>query len=149
MFEFMKFRFSTPQEATDAFAWLIDLQGRPEPQDLVYWAVATSDDECFVGWAGLGRTPADRSAELGWFLLPAYWGRGYATEATGLLLRYGVDALGSERMVATCDPENIGSKRVLEKAGMTCEGLLAEPVDTWRGPRPRLRYTRSGEEERP
>lgn len=105
----------------------------------------TSRDRRLVGWAGHATTKSDHSAEIGWFLLPAYWGRGYATDATGLLLRYGFDVLDSERLVATCDPENIGSKRVLEKAGMTYEGLLADPVETWRGPRPRLWYALSAE----
>lgn len=35
MFEFMKFRFATRQAAVDAFAWLMDLQQRPDPQDLL------------------------------------------------------------------------------------------------------------------
>ena len=89
---------------------------------------------------GLARRTPDLGDEIGWYLLPSFWGQGYASDATAKLLTYGFDVLGSTRMMATCDPENTGSKRVLEKAGMTNEGVLPEPVDTWRGPRPRLQF---------
>jgi RimJ/RimL family protein N-acetyltransferase len=142
MFEFMKFRFATRKDAADGFAWLMDLQQRAGPQDPLYWAVETNDSP-FVGWAGLGRSTPEHGDEIGWYLLPPSWGRGYASDATTLLLRFGFDVLGAKRMVATCDPDNIASKRVMEKAGMTCKGLLVEPVETWRGPRPRLLYATS------
>jgi [ribosomal protein S5]-alanine N-acetyltransferase len=143
MFEFMKFRFATRTEAANAFAWLMDLQGQLERQDVCYWAVESAHDQAFVGWAGLGVGPPDQGDEIGWYLLPAHWGRGYATDATAVLMVHGFDVRGSLRMFATCDPDNIGSRRVLEKAKMTCEGLLTEPVQTWRGPRPRLRFATS------
>ena len=43
---------------------------------------------------------------------------GYATEAAGALLRFGFDQAGLHRITATCDPENVGSARILEKIGM-------------------------------
>ena len=39
---------------------------------------------------------------------------------------FGFGELGLHRIFATCDPRNIGSRRVLEKAGMQCEGILRE-----------------------
>jgi ribosomal-protein-alanine N-acetyltransferase len=142
MFEFMKFRFATRTEAANAFAWLMDRQGELERQDVCYWAVESARDQTFVGWAGLSIGRPDQGDEIGWYLLPPHWGRGYATDATAALMCHCFDALRSRRVFATCDPDNIGSRRVLEKAEMTCEGLLTEPVQTWRGPRPRLRFDR-------
>jgi len=43
-------------------------------------------------------------------------------------------------MWATADPENLASVRVLEKSGLTNQGLT-DPVETWRGPRPRVLFT--------
>jgi len=54
------------------------------------------------------------------------WGLGYATEAAAALLRYGFDQLGLHKISASCDPENIGSVRVLTKIGMRQEGHLRD-----------------------
>lgn len=73
--------------------------------------------------------------ELGWVFDPAYWGRGYATEATRLLLRFGFDDLGLHRIAATCHPDNRASARVLEKSGMSFEGRMRGHMrvrDGWR-----------------
>jgi RimJ/RimL family protein N-acetyltransferase len=59
-----------------------------------------------------------REGELGYVMHPDVWGRGYATEAARLLLRFGFEDLGLEQVVATCDPRNVASARVLEKVGM-------------------------------
>jgi GNAT superfamily N-acetyltransferase len=54
------------------------------------------------------------------------WGRGYATEAAAALLAFGFDEAGLHKISATCDPENIGSSRVLQKIGMRQEGRLQD-----------------------
>ncbi|AIY00696.1 hypothetical protein ART_1097 [Arthrobacter sp. PAMC 25486] len=66
----------------------------------------------------------DRNGELGYTFHRGHWGKGYATEAVGHLLHLGFDALGLERISATCHPGNFGSIRVLEKCGFSYEGLL-------------------------
>ena len=63
-------------------------------------------------------------AELGYVLAREHWGKGIATAAARLALGDGFDALGVGRVEAFVDPENVGSVRVLEKAGMIREGLL-------------------------
>ncbi len=54
------------------------------------------------------------------------WGQGYATEAVIALLALGFGQLSLHRIIATCDPANVASMRVLEKIGMYCEGHLRE-----------------------
>jgi ribosomal-protein-alanine N-acetyltransferase len=66
---------------------------------------------------------------------PDLWGQGYATEIVGLLLRFGFEHLNLHRIMATCDPRNIASARVLEKIGMTYEGRQRHTMlirDGWR-----------------
>ena len=76
----------------------------------------------FVGWFSLkpatsvGLDPGD--VELGYRLLPSCWGRGLATEGARLLVRRAFTELGVERVVATTMAVNMGSRRVLEKAGL-------------------------------
>src|SRR5215468_938184 len=79
-----------------------------------------------LGWAGL-RPPSshglDRAAastaELGYRLLPAAWGRGYATEAARALVGSAFSELGLHQVVATTMTVNLASRRVLERAGLS------------------------------
>ena len=59
---------------------------------------------------------------LGYVLHRKHWGRGYATEASREVLRFGFETLGLHRIVARCDVQNSGSFRVMEKIGMRREG---------------------------
>jgi RimJ/RimL family protein N-acetyltransferase len=76
----------------------------------------------FVGWFSLkpassvGLDPAD--IELGFRLLPSAWGRGLGTAGARLLVRKAFEELGVVRVVATTMAVNVGSRRVLEKAGL-------------------------------
>ena len=64
---------------------------------------------------------APRTHEIGWVLHMGYHGRGYATEAALALLGCGFATLGLHRIIATCQPENVASWRVMEKLGMRRE----------------------------
>ena len=59
----------------------------------------------------------DDSAELGYWIGQKYWGRGYAGEASQVLIKRAFSKLGIKQIFATYKPENIPSKRVLEKLG--------------------------------
>jgi RimJ/RimL family protein N-acetyltransferase len=63
---------------------------------------------------------------MGYLISPAAQGQGYATEAARALLDFGLTTGGLHRITATCDPENTGSVRVLEKIGMSREGHLRD-----------------------
>lgn len=75
-------------------------------------------------------------AELGYRLGIDYWGHGYAAEAAEALVGFGFATLGLHRIYALCHPDNIGSRRVMEKVGMRYEGHLREDWryrdGTWR-----------------
>lgn len=59
--------------------------------------------------------------ELGYFILPEYWGKGLATELAIGLLDYAFNVLNCPRVFATVDPKNIASCRVSEKLHMRIE----------------------------
>jgi ribosomal-protein-alanine N-acetyltransferase len=67
-----------------------------------------------------------RRADIGYVLGRAAWGKGYASEAAAAMLRFGFGELGLHKISATCDPDNLGSARVLEKIGMRREGVLRD-----------------------
>jgi RimJ/RimL family protein N-acetyltransferase len=67
-------------------------------------------------------SPKYRTREIGWVFDPRYQGQGYATEAAWAVLDLAFGQLGLHRVVATCDPRNTASYRVMEKLGMRREG---------------------------
>jgi RimJ/RimL family protein N-acetyltransferase len=74
--------------------------------------------------AGMSIT-ADRfnMGEIYYKFLPEFWGKGYATETSLTLIKFGFESLKLHRIEAGVATKNIRSIRVLEKSGMTCEGI--------------------------
>lgn len=87
------------------------------------WAVIDQASGAFLGWAGLklvaGPTNGQRDFfDLGYRLLPPYWGQGYATEAAQAWLQVGFEQLHLPRICAFADSANAASCRVLGKIGL-------------------------------
>jgi ribosomal-protein-alanine N-acetyltransferase len=136
MFEYTKFRLDEATVA-DYFDYL---RYEPDAWRRHLWnLVVESPDGEFAGWAGVDGRGGDSEAEIGWYLASRHWVRGYATEATRLLIDYAFGTLGYRRLFATADPDNAASRRVLEKSGLTLVGAV-DDVETWRGSRRRVMY---------
>ena len=73
-----------------------------------------------------GYAPEHARAELGYVLSRKLWGRGLMPEAVRAVVRFGFGRMELNRIEARCIIENAASARVMEKAGMTCEGTLRE-----------------------
>lgn len=82
------------------------------------WALEERAGGEIIGWCSLWRE-GDGLAELGYRLVPSVWGRGYASEAARAMLNFGFTRLGLERVFASTYEDNLGSRRVMEKIGMT------------------------------
>jgi [ribosomal protein S5]-alanine N-acetyltransferase len=144
MFTYMKFRID--RQAAESVS-LPRLLQEPYLHPRVSYNLVVEDAKGFCGWAGIDSIEGTDSGQLGWYLRSDRWGRGYATEATRLLLDFSFSVLGRATIWATADPENVASIRVLEKSGLTNRGLT-DPVVTWRGTRPRVQFTMAAEEWR-
>ncbi len=86
-----------------------------------FWAAIEKSTGDFLGWFHF-RPPKGASPdepELGYRLHKAAWGKGYGTEGSRALIRKGFTELGVRRVVASTYQDNLGSRRVMEKAGMT------------------------------
>lgn len=70
----------------------------------------------------------EKSAELGYWLAEEYWGRGVMTEAVGRICREAFARFDILRIFAEPFESNLGSRRVLEKAGFTWEGTMRNGV---------------------
>lgn len=88
------------------------------------------NDDILIGTIGLFqvfRGPRE-SALLGYSLDQEHNGKGYTTEATNLVVNYAFEILKLHRIEAGVMPDNIGSIRVLEKAGFHKEGIAKKNV---------------------
>jgi RimJ/RimL family protein N-acetyltransferase len=105
-----------------ALSWIA---GHPEQAALGHgfvWAICRKADGELLGTIGLGVTPQHRRGTLGYWLGVAYWNQGLMTEAARLVTVFGFEAIGLHRIDAAFLPENVGSSRVMEKAGLIYEG---------------------------
>jgi ribosomal-protein-alanine N-acetyltransferase len=76
-----------------------------------------------IGSSGLQPLEDSGEIEVGYTVKPSYWRRGIGFEAAAAWLKYGFEQAGLDRIVAVCDEENTGSWRIMEKCGMTFEGM--------------------------
>ena len=90
----------------------------------ISWTIFLKNTNEFIGAAGM-HLSADKFklGEIYYKLLPSYWGKGYATEIAKSLVKFGFEKMHLHKVEAGVQTENIQSIRVLEKAGMTREGL--------------------------
>ena len=90
--------------------------------DLGAWRASRRDTGAFIGWFCLKYAGKSPDIEVGYKLLPAAWGRGFATEGAQALVDYGFDDLGLHRIIGVTHPGNKASQRVLMKAGLEDAG---------------------------
>ena len=113
--------FPHPYHLTDAEAYISRVASVDPPLSL-----AIVVDGRAVGGVGLQlMTDVNRrSAEIGYWLGAAYWGRGIATEAITLVTDWAFGAHRLLRLFAQPYAANLASRRVLEKAGYELEGTM-------------------------
>lgn len=93
----------------------------------VRWAITLRERDAFIGSCGHWRLMKEhRRSEIGYDLLPEYWGKGIMTEALRAALRFGFVSLQLHSTEAQIDPENQRSRQVLERLGFRQDGLLRE-----------------------
>lgn len=93
-------------------------------QNRYTWRIIEQYSGDFIGLAGMTLSNDKyRLGEIYYKLLPAFWGKGYATEVAKSLIVTGFDTFRLHKVEAGVATDNERSIRVLEKAGMIREGL--------------------------
>lgn len=93
-------------DSGEEYRWMILPDGSERPVGAI---------SCFV---------EGHAAEFGFLINRRFWGKGYATEAAQAVAAWAISQPSIWRLWATCDCENLASVRVLEKAGLSREGIL-------------------------
>jgi ribosomal-protein-alanine N-acetyltransferase len=103
----------TLEEAKRQIEWFAELE---KDESGIWWAVCSSDNSIFYGAVGLYYLNHElEKAELGFWLMPAFWGKGIITESVLLAIEYGFKKMYLKRIEAEVETENRMSKKVMEK----------------------------------
>ena len=91
------------------------------------WGILPEGLEQIIGWVGLQYLPELDETEVGFLLDTPFWGKGYATEAARASVKFGFENFGFNHIIALVHPENLASRRVIEKCGMEFQ----ETISLW------------------
>lgn len=103
------------------------VESKYEDRRKFFFAITQRDTGRYIGEIGYSTIidcDEGRVVNLGYFIFPQYWGRGLVTEAVRAVMSYAFRETDVIKVESGCLKANIGSVRVMEKAGMTREGEL-------------------------
>ena len=113
----------------DSVQYIKSVIQKYENKEVSDWGVILKENNKVIGTCAYlwWRTEHNR-AEIGYVLSRKYWGKGLMTEAVKEAIKFGFEQMQLNRIEGRCFLENLASQRVLEKVGMTFEGILREQL---------------------
>jgi ribosomal-protein-alanine N-acetyltransferase len=93
-----------------------------QQRDFGMWAAICKESGQFIGHCGL-QTLETGEVEVAYAFAQPFWGQGLATEGAFASLYFGFEEVKLDRIIALAFPENIASRRVMEKIGMKYERI--------------------------
>jgi [ribosomal protein S5]-alanine N-acetyltransferase len=126
--ETMRF-YPEPRDRAGVESWIERNRRRYRDDGHGLWAMVLKSSGEVVGDCGLARQTVDGGdeIEIGYHVRRDLWGRGLAPEAAAACRDYGFQRLGAKQLISLIRPENLPSRRVAEKVGLS---LLKEVM--WR-----------------
>jgi [ribosomal protein S5]-alanine N-acetyltransferase len=123
--QYMEITYITFEAASEQMEWY---RKNRETGSGYAWVVGDkSDPASFLGVLSIYHVNhKHRRCELGYWLFPEYWGKGYTAEGIAPILEFISGALNMHRIGAEVEPQNNGSIRVLEKLGFQKEAFLRD-----------------------
>lgn len=128
LYRFLEFDALPYDEYRLLFNWLMESYETGYEDEFKYsLAIILKETNQFIGWCGIGILEFNKPAKEVYYLIGReYWNKGYAFEAMESFLKYCFTCLGQQRVVAKVDPENIASKKIIEKLGFRFEYVLKD-----------------------
>jgi len=114
--------FMTLEATQEQMDWYADLI---KNETGIWWGVFSKSNNEFVGAGGLNDLCKIKSkAEIGFWLLPEYWGIGIMTETMPILLNYAFAQLKLQRIEGFVETDNKNCKKALDKLGFKLEQTM-------------------------
>ena len=119
------------EEAKEELEW--HMHGHPRFPELGLWATIYKESGRFIGRCGLlpWTINGQQEVEVAYTIAREYWGQGLATEAAQAILDYGFEKLNLSRLICVIDEDNLGSRKVAEKIGMSFEREAEDELGTF------------------
>ncbi len=93
----------------------------------MWWAIGSPDGSVFFGACGFNNlSEIHQKAEIGFWLLPDYWGRGIITSAARLICNHAFYSMGIHRIEAVVETANNNCKQVMQKLNFVLEGTMQD-----------------------
>jgi ribosomal-protein-alanine N-acetyltransferase len=122
-----------PSNDRDALEAMLFLDRRIDAHEAIAWAIRMKHEPRLIGVIGYWRTkPEHHRAEVGYMIMPEFWGKGYTHEALKAVLDYGFNSMKLHSVEADINPDNIASKNLLLKCGFQSEAFYRENY-FWQG----------------
>ncbi|MCT2536044.1 GNAT family N-acetyltransferase [Aquibacillus koreensis] len=121
--------WDTHQSLSDSKGFIEFIINQYEDMKIAPWGIEYKANSKFIGTVDfVWWEPKQQTAEIGYVIAKECWGKGLTTEAAKALIKFGFQKMDLVRIQARCSSENIGSQRVMEKAGMTYEGTMRKAM---------------------
>lgn len=105
------------------------IMNKYENKQISPWGIEYKENGKFIGTVDfVWWKPNHKTAEIGYVLSKDYWGKGLMTEVVKEIIKFGFEEMDLVRIQARCLVENIGSARVMEKTGMSFEGVIRKGI---------------------
>jgi len=115
-----------PYAEKDAIFWInLSNQGLVNKTSYIF-KVGLKENNEFIGGMGLHIKAPHNKAEVGYWIAEPFWGKGYATEALGALLKFGFEDLELNKIYAVHFIGNPASGKVMINNKMIQEGVLVD-----------------------
>jgi ribosomal-protein-alanine N-acetyltransferase len=113
----------------DSMQFLQHITEQYEEDQVTNWGIMLKSNMKLIGTCGyIYWTPEHHRAEIGYALSRDYWRRGMMSEAVQEVISFGFNNMDLNRIEARCNVDNIGSERIMQKCGMTYEGIIREQL---------------------
>ncbi len=111
----------------DSYGFINYILKQYEDSKLAPWAIVLKENQKVIGTIDfVAWFPQHHRAEIGFILSKEYWGKGLILEAATKVIEFGFDKMSLNKINAPCMVENVQSARVLQKLGMTLEGVMKD-----------------------
>ncbi len=117
-------RFKDGEKAREAFLETLGLQRDEEGEQFVVSLKATGTDIAIVDYEVLKKNEQGGICEIGYFIIPKYWGFGYGVEMGRAIISELFENHSIHKIVASCNGNNRSSENIMKKLGMQKEGIF-------------------------
>ncbi|WP_227793570.1 GNAT family N-acetyltransferase [Paenibacillus guangzhouensis] len=121
--------WNTHRTLRDSELFLDAIEQRYRDGQVTNWGIEHKSSGKFIGTCGFVYwAPEHQRAEIGYALSADFWNQGLMSEAANAVLQFGFQKMDLNRLEARCNLANTGSERVMQKLGMTYEGVIREQL---------------------